>query len=1128
VGGAEVFVERARDGSFNVACLVDAIRRYLPNIGDCPAIDFDRINLRYTDLGVTDDEGQPLSLELRNISASIGRGDDGSGTISATVSVNDPQFGRWTLSGTQPEASKAAVSLKVKTSAIELSEELAARLAGGARELWERFKAHAGTVRVAGTIDYDADKERPFDFELRADIENASVAYAPFPYELTSLNGAIVLRRDGIELENLESASGSSVVRLHGHVAGLGPRAPVDVRIEGRRLPMDAKMRAALNESRRDVWDDFDPDGFVDVVCRVDRETAPPNDLRLRLIATNSPSERLTARHREFPYPLEIEGWVSYDRGMVTIVQPSNAARGLELRAERPVEQQAISTEKLDDFTPGVLVARHDDVVIEVRGDVRRGAPNRLVNLDFRLREGDVLPLDQDLKQALSPAIRELWDYLQLEGSASARCRVERTDANESALDVVVQITDIRTRIRARDFPYEIRDLDGSVVYERRSATSPRGRLLVKNLSTVKGNSTVLIDGEVCGFRREKPVEKMDLTIRAGEVQLDEELRRLIPGRFSGLWDYLSPTPESSVNVECRLVRTDPDAKRSDFRLSIDSVDSSLSCADFPYRVEHLRGLTEYRLDDGFPEGLLQFRDLKSDVEGTRIAVRGVLAGFAAAREIDSVNLVIEGRGVPLDEKLRAALASDHRKTFEAFHPEGRVDVTCGLSRASRDEKLSAELSIIPLGSSLCHDALPLRLTDVAGLITITDDAVKLSKVKGKALGGVVSLDGAVYSDGPAAAFRQAQGPERPSRGAGQSRDASAPHSTRRRMNLTLTGHDVTIGPEIEAVLPENHRRLWRKLAPRGKAALTLTVKQTEEGVASDTVDYSLILRPRELSLACGIGLDNAGGVIKLDGSVSREGHDFRGRADMTRASIGGTELSGLRASFEKHRNIFSIYDLDARVYEGEITAQLRMDLDDPITYGVVADARSLQLNGILRRICRIDDDGLQGLLSGRLLLQGQGADAANLVGRAELRVREGRLWEIPFVFSLFKVLNLSLPERTAFTDATVSFDFYNRHVLVKQLDLAGDAFSIYGAGAIEPNGAVDLSFETGWGRFRLPKLPLISPVVRGLQKQIVSVRMTGKLNEPRIEILPIVPITAPVKGFLDTVSRRNGTKGRK
>jgi hypothetical protein len=634
----------------------------------------------------------------------------------------------------------------------------------------------------------------------------------------------------------------------------------------------------------------------------------------------------------------------------------------------------------------------------------------------------------------------------------------------------------------------------------------------VQNLKSARDNTTVEIAGEISGFRSSAPVEKMDLTIRGRNVALDRELRRVTPAKYATLWEYLSPTEDSLVNVECRLERTHPDQERADFSLRIDSIDSSLMCADFPYRVEHLQGLAEYRTSEQFPDGVLRLEELRCSGKNYGIALAGMLAGFAPDKSIDRVHLVIEGQMVPLDAKLRSSLPQKYQKTFDAFHPEGYVDVTCTLKRASRSEKLSAELSITPLGGSMCYERFPLRLSDISGCITIANGEVNVYGMRARAAGGIVTLDGVVHQNGGT--------PDVTDR-------ASGP---RRELDFVVKAQGITLARELETALPQSSRELWRKLAPTGAVTLSGTVRSTDNGPDGRLVEYSGVILPHDLSLQLGLRFKELTGAIKLDGSVSRGKHDFRGRAEFATANVLGNRIRELRGSFEKHDNLFSVYELGGKVYGGDVTGQLRMKLDEPITYGIVADVNSLRLSEVLRKAFDIEDEGtphatnrvwgpqLEGLLSGSVCLQGCGTDTASLVGRADLKVHEGRLWEVPFVLRLLDVLGLSLPERTTFNEADVRLRFYDRRIDVTRAALFGKTVSIHGEGVVEPvgGGTVKLCFATSFGPLRLPELPVITPVVRSIQKQIILVKMTGTLKDPKVEVLPIAPVTGAVKDLVD------------
>jgi len=1129
---AEVYIERSSDGRLSVEPVIEALGRYLPDKEGYPAVEFDRVHAHYTDYVLADEDGQPTSTELRNVLGSIRPVAPHTRAFRADVAVTETEFGRWTARDATFDTRTGTLTFTAKSSPIVLDEKLKKRMNGKMRHIWDRFSPRSGTVRLTANFRYDRRAEKPVDFDVLARFEGAAASYESFPYELTDLDGTLVFRPEGVEVQDLRGRSGSAPVRFSGGVRGYGPDSPVDIRIEAKRLPLDAKLRAAFDASRRQLWDELRPEGLVDIVSRLDRDTGheeggTPNaanrvsgPLRVRVLATNSPSTRVRATYSRFPYPLDLEGWAFYDRGAVTIV-------------EKPV-----SAENLENLTPGAVVARHKDVAMELEGGTQHAEPNRLVTLTFRLRPGSRLPLDEDLKQALPAPMREAWDYLDPAGSTSATCRVERIDPEEPALDVAVVLTELKTRIRCRDFPYEIRDPEGSVLYERTAGRFPRGRLLVRDLRSVSENTTVEIAGEISGFRASAPVEKMDLTIRGTSVALDRELRRATPAKYASLWEYLSPTEDSLVNVECRLERTHSAQQRADFSLKIDSIDSSLMCADFPYRVEHLQGLAEYRATEQFPDGVLRLADLRCSGKNCGIGLTGVLSGFAPDKSIDRVHLVIDGQMVPLDAKLRSALPQKYQKTFDAFHPEGHVDVTCTLKRASRDEKLSAELSITPLGSSMCYERFPLRLRDISGSITIANGEVSVCRMRSRAAQGIVTLDGVVHQNG----------------GTPNAKDGV--WGPRRGLDFAVKAQDVTLGPELEAALPPSARELWRKLAPSGVVTLSGTVrspsalsgstgsgpKGTESGSDGRLVEYSGVVLPQNVSLQLGLRFEELTGAVKLEGSVSGGKHDFRGRAEFATASVSGNRFRELRGSFEKHDDLFSVYEFGGRAYGGDVTGQLRVKLDEPITYGVVADVRSLRLGELLRHAFDIGDQqeppnatdrtpdaksrvwgprvwgSLEGLLSGSVCLQGRGTDTASLVGRADLKVHEGRLWKVPFVLRLLKVLDLSLPERTSFSEAELALRFYDRRIDVTRAALVGKGTSIYGEGVVEPGGGVKFRFATTFGLLKLPELPLITPVVRSIQKQIILVKMTGNLKDPKVEVLPIAPVTGTMKDLVDTL----------
>jgi hypothetical protein len=654
--------------------------------------------------------------------------------------------------------------------------------------------------------------------------------------------------------------------------------------------------------------------------------------------------------------------------------------------------------------------------------------------------------------------------------------------------DVAIDVTDMDASVRCKDFPYRVRTTGGKARFEQSPSRHPKGWVRLEQVTAGRADRPVkvTVNGEIAGFHAKGPADTVDLTFVASDLLADDELRAAVPAPYRPAWDYLAPTPESRFNARCTIRQPRPGMKDPNWRLLLTSIDSSVTSPDFPYRLDHLTGEAEYvRNETEFPRGRWRISDIRS-VDGERVLrVNGTMTGGVDPDKLDAVHLSVEGQKLPLDDRLRAALDRRLRPAYDAFHPKGQVDVTAYIDRRSGDNSFTANLFISPLSVSVLHDRFPLRVTDVTGKLQVEDGVFTARKIQGRAAGGTVLLDGLLW-----------RGDERPV------------------FDLTVKGKDVALGREIEEALPNGYRELFRRLGPQGKLSFTGTLRRVWVGDNDSAVDYAGVLEPQDASLKLGIDFADMRGSIRLKGTLTEKGHDFEGKLDLSSISLAGHRFDGLSGTFEKRGNLLSVYELDGKIHGGQLAAQARVDLENPVTYGIVAQVGSLGLGACLKDFLSIDDSKLDGLLSGRVLVQGQGTDFADAVGQADFRIRKGTLWQIPPVLSLLNVLNLSLPERTAFTDASARLEFAGSRLTFKELNFIGNAVSIYGEGQILPSGLTEFSFLTGVGRLAPPEIPILTPVLKVIGKQIVEVKVSGKYTDPKFEVVPVAPVTGAIKGF--------------
>jgi hypothetical protein len=138
----------------------------------------------------------------------------------------------------------------------------------------------------------------------------------------------------------------------------------------------------------------------------------------------------------------------------------------------------------------------------------------------------------------------------------------------------------------------------------------------------------------------------------------------------------------------------------------------------------------------------------------------------------------------------------------------------------------------------------------------------------------------------------------------------------------------------------------------------------------------------------------------------------------------------------------------------------------------------------------------MNGMLSGVLAVSGTGTSLQTLRGGGELHVAEGNIYQLPLLVAMLKVLRNRTPDSTAFNRCDMQFSIQGEHVHFQQLNLLGDAVSLYGKGETDMNRKLDLAFYTLIG----PSDPLWKLIAGHVSQQGLQLKVVGTLDEPKIE----------------------------
>jgi hypothetical protein len=137
-----------------------------------------------------------------------------------------------------------------------------------------------------------------------------------------------------------------------------------------------------------------------------------------------------------------------------------------------------------------------------------------------------------------------------------------------------------------------------------------------------------------------------------------------------------------------------------------------------------------------------------------------------------------------------------------------------------------------------------------------------------------------------------------------------------------------------------------------------------------------------------------------------------------------------------------------------------------------------------------------KGRVHGALEVSGSRAGTHSLAGQGQVRLRDGDIYELPVVVALLKILRVKAPDRNAFTSSLVDFRIEGPRAYLDNIELAGDAISLVGAGEVDFDSNIRLTFRPIMGDAET-QLPIMKRVLGGASGQFMLVHVDGTLAEP-------------------------------
>jgi hypothetical protein len=151
-------------------------------------------------------------------------------------------------------------------------------------------------------------------------------------------------------------------------------------------------------------------------------------------------------------------------------------------------------------------------------------------------------------------------------------------------------------------------------------------------------------------------------------------------------------------------------------------------------------------------------------------------------------------------------------------------------------------------------------------------------------------------------------------------------------------------------------------------------------------------------------------------------------------------------------------------------------------------------------------DGGLTGWLQGQVHYEGVVGDPDAGRGAGQLSVRGGNLWNVKVLNAILTSLGRGRPEPSERHRLELRFAIRGDHYRIETLRLESAFLSLLGEGRIKRHHELDIEITP----ISVPIGPL-GDLLEYVERQIVKVEVSGTLEDPRVDVIPVKAVTQPV-----------------